>query len=235
MLNFIGIGSAFNTKRGNTSAFIKHNQGLLLIDCGGTVFSKLNDLQLLSNLKKLHIIVTHTHPDHIGSLGDVIFYAHYILKIKPTLYHPNARKLKKLLKLMGVKLSMVKFEQHMITTIKKGMTPLKLSFVPVVHSTTVKAYGLTLEGSDDAIYYSGDANHIPTAILDSFKEKRIMRLYQDTSGQDVQNSSHLSLKKLTELITREERNRVYCMHIDQELNTNELKELGFKIPTLFKS
>jgi len=32
MLNFIGIGSAFNTKLGNTSAFIRKQGSMLLID-----------------------------------------------------------------------------------------------------------------------------------------------------------------------------------------------------------
>ena len=34
MLKFIGMGSAFNTGLGNTSAYIKKEDRMLLIDCG---------------------------------------------------------------------------------------------------------------------------------------------------------------------------------------------------------
>ena len=77
MLNFIGTGSAFNTELGNTSAFVKKNNSLLLIDCGGTVFHRFQELNIFEGLENLYIIITHTHPDHVGSLGEVIFYSYY--------------------------------------------------------------------------------------------------------------------------------------------------------------
>ena len=59
MLNFLGTGSAFNTEKGNTSAFIKKDNSLLLIDCGGTVFHRLQELNLLDGVENLYIVVTH--------------------------------------------------------------------------------------------------------------------------------------------------------------------------------
>ena len=43
MLKFIGTGSAFNTELGNTSAYIKQNKTLLLIDAGPTVFARAKE------------------------------------------------------------------------------------------------------------------------------------------------------------------------------------------------
>lgn len=40
-LKFIGTGSAFNTKLGSNSAYLKNNNSVILFDCGGDVFSKL--------------------------------------------------------------------------------------------------------------------------------------------------------------------------------------------------
>ena len=73
MLDFLGLGSAFNTDLGNTSAYIKKNTSLLLIDCGSTVFSKLHRIGLLDGVSDIYVIITHTHADHIGSLSDLIF------------------------------------------------------------------------------------------------------------------------------------------------------------------
>ena len=106
MINFIGMGSAFNTELGNTSAFVKKNDSLILIDCGGTVFHKLQKLNMLDGLKNLYILITHTHPDHVGSLGDVIFYSYYILKHKPTIFFPQKELIESFLTSIGVSAEM---------------------------------------------------------------------------------------------------------------------------------
>lgn len=43
LLNFLGRGSAFNIKEGNTSAFIKINNELILLDCGESIFERIID------------------------------------------------------------------------------------------------------------------------------------------------------------------------------------------------
>lgn len=42
----MGIGSAFNTELNNTSVFVKNNNSWLFIDCGGTVFLRLQELSI---------------------------------------------------------------------------------------------------------------------------------------------------------------------------------------------
>lgn len=56
MFDFIGNGSAFNTERGNNSAFIKKNSSMILVDCGGTVFHRIKQLNLLQDIKNLYIL-----------------------------------------------------------------------------------------------------------------------------------------------------------------------------------
>jgi phosphoribosyl 1,2-cyclic phosphodiesterase len=239
MLEFIGNGSAFNTKLGNTSAFIKHQQSMVIIDCGGTVFHQLNELEILNDVKQLSIIITHTHPDHVGSLGDLIFYAYFILKIKPVLYYPNVDLMETYLNCVGVEADMVELvatEQNLIELNEQAS--INLQFIPIRHLHTVHSFALRMKiefnNEISNLYYSGDANEIPEAILNSFLKEEIDYLYQDTSGIDYEGNPHLSIHLLTQLIPVHLRKHVYCIHHDKHLDINQVKNLGFKIPVLDK-
>ena len=81
-LKFLGRGSAFNIKDGNTAAYIKDNNTLLLIDCGETVFKEIQRRNLLEGVSDINILITHLHSDHVGSLSSLLMYCYYIKKLK---------------------------------------------------------------------------------------------------------------------------------------------------------
>ena len=142
MFKFVGIGSAFNTEKGNTSAFLKRDNSLLLIDCGGTVFHRLQELNLLDGLENLYIIITHTHPDHVGSLGEVIFYSYYILKRRVTIFFPKKQLIEGFLTSIGISAEMYKlnsFERIAVNDAQIG--EFSIEFLPVSHVDTIPAYG----------------------------------------------------------------------------------------------
>ncbi|WP_027625614.1 MBL fold metallo-hydrolase [Clostridium lundense] len=66
------IVEGYHSIEANTSAYIKDNETLLLIDCGETVFKKILEKSLMAGVKQVHILITHMHLDHIGSLGGFI-------------------------------------------------------------------------------------------------------------------------------------------------------------------
>jgi len=76
-LNFLGRGAAFNPKEGSTAAFILEDDKLLLIDCGESVFGKLKSLGVLEKVREITVMFTHTHSDHIGSLGSLAMFSYY--------------------------------------------------------------------------------------------------------------------------------------------------------------
>jgi ribonuclease BN (tRNA processing enzyme) len=233
-LIFIGVGSAFNTNLGNTSAFIRTKDTMLLIDCGGTVFHRFMDLKLLEGLKQLNIIITHTHPDHVGSLGEVIFFAHYVLKIVPKIYFPDTELIGTFLRCIGIEEKMVIIIGNLEVKIhNQELGDFSLSFLPVSHLPTIPAFGFILENKDSRIYYSGDANAIPRSVMRLLEEGNLDIIFQDTCGLDYNGNAHLSLRKLCDIIPENLRKKVYCIHHDSFLDVEEVRELGFNLPEIY--
>ncbi|RKY28950.1 MAG: hypothetical protein DRP61_00405 [Candidatus Omnitrophota bacterium] len=102
---FLGTASSISTKeRDNTSLLIcePKNRELILIDCPGSLVSKLKRLNL--NYTKLNkIVITHHHPDHIYGLVSLI-HSQYKLNKKLTIFSSNfsIRIIKKLLGLFNL-------------------------------------------------------------------------------------------------------------------------------------
>jgi Metal-dependent hydrolases of the beta-lactamase superfamily III len=236
MLDFTGIGSAFNTKLGNNSAFIKRENSLILIDCGGTVFHKLQELNLLKDVNNLYFIITHTHPDHIGSLGDTIFYSNYILKHKPTVYFPDKVFLKGILAGLGVGEEMYYINDSMNSIISdKELGKVEIEFIKTIHSSKIPSYGFFMNIKGESFYYSGDSNKIENKVIDKIKNGEIQRIYQDTSGLNYEGNGHLYFNKLIQIIPKEYRDNVYCMHLDGHVSVEEIKKNGFNVVEIIKN
>jgi ribonuclease BN (tRNA processing enzyme) len=235
MLDFIGIGSAFNTELGNTSAFAKNNNSVLLIDCGGTVFHRLQELNLFDGLKKIYIIITHTHPDHVGSLGEVVFYSYYILKRRPTIFFPKKELIEGFLSSIGVSAEMYNLNSfEMIDVNDSDLGEFSIEFLPVSHVDTIPAYGFVMKLNEKSFYYSGDANDISSKVINKILDGEINRVYQDTCGVDYEGNNHLSLRKLCHIVPQEFRYKVYCMHLDKHIIEKEIKENGFNVVEIYK-
>lgn len=230
MIKFTGRGSAFNTELGNTSAFVKNDNSLLVIDCGGTVFHRLQELNLLDGVENLYIIITHTHPDHVGSLGELIFYSYYILKHIPTIFFPNKELIEGFLASIGVSTEMYKLNNFEIVDVNDiSLGKFNIKFLPVSHVNTIPAYGFIMKLYDKSFYYSGDANNISSDIINSIMNGEIYRVYQDTCGLDYEGNNHLSLRKLCKIVPFQFRNKVYCMHLDEHITEKEIKDKGFNV------
>jgi len=89
LLEFISTGSAFNAALGNNSAYYKAGKSLVLFDCGGSVFGTMVRGGLLSGVADIMVVITHTHPDHVGSLGDLILYNHHQLSARMTIVYQH--------------------------------------------------------------------------------------------------------------------------------------------------
>ncbi|MDM5333917.1 MBL fold metallo-hydrolase [Ureibacillus composti] len=240
MLSFIGCGSAFNTELGNNSAFIKKGRVLLLIDCGSSTFSKIHQSHLLKDVEEICVLLTHTHPDHVGSLGDLIFYGYYAMgtmaESNVHVYAPKKLKIKELLKMMGVEENTYKLTEF-ATQDAYQYEDFEMTFeaVPVNHVKDLDCYSYILHYENKAIYYSGDCSDIPNHILEWLHDGKFDVFYQDTCKADYNGNPHLSLRKLDDLIEWKIRDRVYCMHLDAGFPKDIAIKMGFNIVEPIKS
>lgn len=234
MLEFIGSGSAFNTKLGNNGAYYKKDENLFLIDCGSSTFERLIRFNVLDGVEKIYVLITHKHPDHIGSLGDLIFYQYYNIKPmfqkKLIVFAPYELCMRHVLNDVGVIEELYELSQFSESGgIHRGDFHVNFEPVAVTHVKELKCFGYILHIEDKNIYYSGDSNMIPEEIINKLNNGDFHYFYQDTCKAHYEGNVHLSLQKLDELIDYKYRGRVYCMHLDGGFVVSEAEELGFNV------
>jgi ribonuclease BN (tRNA processing enzyme) len=80
IIEVLGVGDLFTPEITNTSFLLippNYGKKKFLIDCGYNVFQKLVSGKYdIENINT--VIITHTHPDHVGSLGALIYYRWFI-------------------------------------------------------------------------------------------------------------------------------------------------------------
>ncbi|WP_243129655.1 MULTISPECIES: hypothetical protein [Clostridium] len=79
----------------------------------------------------------------------------------------------------------------------------------------------------NSIFYSGDIYETNIDIVNFLKNENLV--YHDTCMDDLEDNVHTSLRKLCELVPREYRNQVYCIHIDGDNFIEEASKQGFNM------
>jgi len=90
-IEVLGVGNLFTPQMTNTSFLLSpfdYAEQKILIDCGYNVFQKLISGEYdIKNIRT--VIITHTHPDHVGSLGALIYYRWFVFNKKTTIICGN--------------------------------------------------------------------------------------------------------------------------------------------------
>lgn len=238
-LNFIGRGSAFNPNMGgNTSAFFltDNDTTFNLIDCGASVFFRILDLELLENIKKVNVFITHTHDDHIGSLSSLILYCYYVKKIHINLYDFNMRLsgLPSILLSMGVNHKMYRLnkginEDNMRLELGNNITIIGFG---IDHVREIKSTAYEIVYDKQIIIYTGD--HNDARINDDyFTQYGYDRIYTDCSITKEGSYPHVNIEQLCKRFAKYQRSKVYCMHLESEEAIELIKSNGFNVVELY--
>jgi hydroxyacylglutathione hydrolase len=244
-LQFLGTGSAFSKKYGNTSAlvFVENNGVMkkLLIDCGRTTPDDLYQLGYTwSDVDA--IFITHLHGDHVFGLEEAAFYGRYVLRKKPHIIFPHIKLKQDLWERVLKGTMMNSGEESRIMTFDDYFTyeavereeqffyfnGVMFSVFPTYHIKNKKSYGLII-GEKDYILYSGDSLLNKDLIDIGFSED-CQAVFHDCQLFHSEDRAHASFD---DLLTLNEawRGQVYIMHYGDNLEDkiDEIKNAGFKI------
>lgn len=236
-LFFLGRGAAFNPKEGNNSAYFIENKQLFLIDCGESVFEKLIDSNLLDNIESINLLITHTHSDHIGSIGSLTMYSYYTLHKPLNIILPEKAKhlpnINKILSAFGCTKLMYNYINEKAFD-NQYKTFKNIRYVETNHCDELNCYGILFSTENGIVYYSGDTREIKAikSLIDSGQP--IDKLYIDTTSSNFPGNVHLYIGILQKEIPSELKNRVYCMHLNNDNCIEQAKELGFNVVEIQK-
>ena len=235
-LKFLGRGAAFNPKERNTSAFFIENKQLFLIDCGESVFEKLVLNELLCDIDCVNLMITHTHSDHIGSLGTLVMYSYYMLGKPVNIVVKEDEKyindIKKVIAGFGITNEMYAFiDEKMLDNKYNSFSSIR--YIDTKHYDGLNCYSIIMNTVAGLIYYSGDTREMTqmNTVIQSGQE--IEKLYVDVTSADFSGNPHLFIGDLNKLIPNEMREKVSCMHFNNDDCINLARNYGFQVVEVY--
>jgi hypothetical protein len=231
-LTFLGRGAGFYPAEGSTSSYFLDKGELFLIDCGESVFKTILDKKILDSVSALNVLITHTHSDHVGSLGSLLLYSSAAKNIKTNIISDEnmafAPQITTLLKIYGLPDRMYQFVN--ISGFDNRYSQFnKIRYIKTFHCDELKSCAIVFETNNGLVFYSGDMKD-PAPLIEIIKSgQRIDKLYLDSNNDPNPNPVHLRLKEIYDIVPPELRPEVYCMHFNNSQCMRDALAFGFKV------
>lgn len=229
MIEFTGTGAAFNMGSEENSGYIVDGNRVVVIDCNSNTLKQLVRRKVVgkgSGTDTLSIWITHMHPDHVCGLGNMVFYARMILGLEIEIRCVDSN-IEVFLSVQGVPRDMYKFAR-----VECGKEypegNMRFKVYKQSHSSNLECTSFRIQRGKDVIYYSGDGKDIPEEIIEEMKINKNMVMYQEVTIYKQASGVHMYIERLESLVEERLRDRVYCMHFDDEETLGVVRDKGFK-------
>ena len=228
-LNFLGRGASFYPQAGNNAAYFIDSDELFLIDCGEDVFGKLMGYGMFKGIKKVNLLVTHLHSDHIGSLGSLILFCHFALRNDLNIIIEEDLKyledLKRLVEIFGCTNEMV---NYVLSKDLKGYQLFdEIKFVETYHCPTLDCYGIKFKKGDIVTYYSGDTRELCQA-RDILENEQVDYVYIDVNTSNAKERVHICIDEVLKLDPKYY-SYIYCMHVNNQECIEKIQAAGLNL------
>lgn len=232
-LNFTGRGAMLYPKEGNTAAYFESNNTFFLIDCGEDVAHKLIEKNKLASDKEYYLMVTHTHSDHIGSLGTLQQYLYWCCGKKLNIVISEQMKYQRELQQILDGFGLVPDTYNLVdeTSLDDKFSEFKsIRYVSSNHGDTpLKSCSIIIRTNQGNILYTGDI--ADDTILREFiiynGAHNIDKIYTDVSLN--KSPVHLSLDELDNAVPRNIKSKINCMHINDARLISLIEARGYKL------
>lgn len=213
-IKFLGTGGAFDVDYLNSAALLSFKGKNILIDCGFTVFTTLVHKSLISKVS--HILLTHLHNDHIGSLPTLLLYKSIIEKSpRPVILYQSEQFKQQLYSWLEPQLKDPdKYAEFVPLEQAEGITAVDTLNL---HSDELQTYAFVFE-DETRLVYSGDLGK-PEPLFERLDKMPTMRtcVYHDITF-NAENTGHTFYKKLLPYISNYE---IFGYHCDPTKNPSD--------------
>lgn len=201
---FLGTGGAFNYEFGSACLMIDLPTRVL-VDCGPSIYPKLMEEDLLSTFD--HLLLTHLHGDHVGSIFQVLYARKKQGMPKLTMLTPNetfAGEIENFLQAIGTDRSL--YELQPLNTIPT------IEFIDTTnkHMVGLTSFAYLFRLENEVVYYSGDLGDLNVTLNTISKEDSTnLTIFHDVCFQ--KNPTHTFYKDLEVLLKDY---KLYGYHLD---------------------
>lgn len=231
-LKFLGRGAAFNILEGNTNAYFIEDEKLFLVDCGETAFHELAKRNILSKVKEVYAVISHTHTDHCGSIGSIGLYCQHVYHTKLKIIVPHEKdyieQLDRLMYQFGNSENSYEFvyEEEVDGKFKAFN---QVRYELTLHYNDLICHSFVFETNEGAIFYSADTRTMNN--LNHFIEthENIKHIYMEVTDLLSPEDVHMNLDVFDQAINKEVKDKVIMMHFRNDECMKKVIDYGYKI------
>ncbi len=219
-LQFFGRGAGFNPALGNTNAWFRLDNHLVMLDCGESTFAAVSRYPGLKGLDSVTVLLTHMHADHVGSLASLCSFNYFVLGRKVLVVHP-VQAVQQLLRLQGIGDEVYNWSPSW-----PAHLPVQVEAHKVRHVPDMQCFAYNIGDADEQIYYSGDSAEFPARVAQGLESGHYARVYHDMASHE--SATHCPVWDVEAAVPAALRKRVWAMHLDGDC-LEDFRSRGFSV------